>query len=151
MRKITHIVLHTAAHGNSLETAKDTTAKEIDSWHRQRGWRMIGYHFVVRFDGAIEVGRPLEMVPAHVAGFNSTTVGICFSGSGDHKPLTMCQLRTGLMLCRDLCKQFNLTPDAVIGHREINALVPPKYKTTKSCPGKMVDLDNFRKVLKGML
>jgi N-acetylmuramoyl-L-alanine amidase len=90
-RTIERIVWHTAAHGRDGQ-AFDTTAAQIDQWHRERGWSEIGYNAVIRFSGAIEQGRDPRKIPAGVAGLNQTTYHICFSGHGDIAPLTPQQL-----------------------------------------------------------
>jgi hypothetical protein len=38
---------------------------EIRRWHLARGWNDIGYHFVIRPDGEVEVGRMLHEIGAH--------------------------------------------------------------------------------------
>ncbi len=53
---------------------------DIDRWHRERGMRCIGYHFVVYRDGSIHVGRAIEEVGAHCKGHNSISIGICYIG-----------------------------------------------------------------------
>ena len=63
---IRYLVVHCAATPPEM----DIGAKEIDLWHRQRGWSGIGYHFVIRRDGRVEAGRPLDRPGAHAQGFN---------------------------------------------------------------------------------
>ena len=58
----------------------DIGSWEIRKWHLAKGWKDIGYHFVIRLNGAIEQGRPVEQVGAHVQGHNSTTIGVCYVG-----------------------------------------------------------------------
>ena len=58
-------------------------ATEIDQWHRDRGWSMIGYHRVIRLDGSVEQGRPYTRRGAHVSGNNQNTIGICMIGGLD--------------------------------------------------------------------
>lgn len=84
MRKITEIIIHCSA---TVE-GKDFTARDIDRWHRQRGFQMIGYNYIIRIDGTIEIGRPIEMVGAHCVGHNRNSIGICYIGglSSDGKP-----------------------------------------------------------------
>ncbi len=44
----------------------DQTVKQIQAFHQDtRGWTDIGYHFLVRADGAIYEGRPFETWGAH--------------------------------------------------------------------------------------
>lgn len=75
-KKTEWIVIHCAATPPDMEV----TAKMIDQWHRDRGWDGIGYHYVIRRDGVIEGGRPLEAQGAHVKGYNAVSVGICLAG-----------------------------------------------------------------------
>lgn len=62
----------------------DIGAEEIRAWHvDERGWSDIGYHYVIRRNGRIELGRDLGDVGAHVRGYNSVSVGICLVGGID--------------------------------------------------------------------
>ena len=56
--------------------------KDIDRWHRLRGFMRVGYHYVIPFDGTLQKGRDLSDVGAHVArnGHNHDSVGICLIG-----------------------------------------------------------------------
>ena len=77
MREIKRIIVHCSATGPS----QDIGAKEIRLWHtRDNGWRDIGYHGVIRRDGTLESGRPLDQVGAHCTNYNSTSIGICLVG-----------------------------------------------------------------------
>lgn len=145
-----YIVWHTAAHGNpATGEVYDTTARQIDAWHRAQGWNKIGYHFVVRLDGTIEEGRLLSEAGAHVRGLNRQAIGICFSGHGDLKPLTEAQLRAGVSLTVALCRWWNIPAHRVIGHREVNELIKAgalgvEYRVSKTCPGRLVDMRDVR-------
>lgn len=157
MRKIKSIVLHTAAHGDVQKgIAYDTTRAQINAWHKERGWSGIGYHYVIRFDGTIERGRPITESGAHVAGFNSDTVGICMSGHGDIAGWTPKQLDALATLVIELMDEFFDDEDlptslsemskVLWGHREVNLRVKPgsQYRTTKTCPGKLINMDAIR-------
>lgn len=61
----------------------DIGVKEIDEWHKQRGWSGIGYHWVIRRNGVIEDGRPINKVGAHVKGYNTGSLAICLVGGVD--------------------------------------------------------------------
>jgi N-acetyl-anhydromuramyl-L-alanine amidase AmpD len=87
---VKYIVIHCSATKPTI----DVGAVEIDQWHKAKGWAGIGYHFVIRRNGTIEPGRPLDqshtpgwqiMQGAHVAGWNSQSVGICLIGGIDDK------------------------------------------------------------------
>ena len=79
MRKIKQIVIHCTA----TKEGKDYTVKDVDRWHKERGWKGIGYHFLIRLDGDIEVGRPIEAIGAHVKNFNKESIGIVYVGGLD--------------------------------------------------------------------
>jgi len=62
----------------------DVTAKDIDRWHRERGFLKIGYHFFIRRDGTREKGREINEAGAHVAGYNHKSVAVCMAGGSKH-------------------------------------------------------------------
>ena len=73
MRRIEEIIIHHSA-------SKDVSAATIDKWHKQRGFKKIGYHYVIRQYGTIELGRDIREVGAHAKGRNSYSIGICLTG-----------------------------------------------------------------------
>ena len=79
MRKINKIVVHCTA----TPEGRPVSVEEIDSWHKQRGWSQIGYHYVVQLDGTINQGRPLNISGAHVKGHNKYSIGITYVGGCD--------------------------------------------------------------------
>lgn len=128
-RPVEYIVIHCSATKPSM----DIGAKEIDRWHKDRGWRMIGYHLVIRRDGSTESGRPLNAdhvlepneVGAHVEGKNSVSIGICMVGGVTEASVnvpennfTPDQWDTLVRIVAIYRKQF---PGAkVVGHRDLN-------------------------------
>ena len=87
MRKIKYIVLHCSATKEGVPFG----IEDIDRWHRQRGFRKVGYHYVILLDGTIRKGRDIAQVGAHVQGSNANSIGICYIGGldadGKPKPL----------------------------------------------------------------
>lgn len=79
MRKIDMIIVHCSA----TKPSQDIGVSEIDKWHKQQGWEEIGYHFVIRRNGQIENGRPVEKIGAHCKGHNADSIGICLVGGID--------------------------------------------------------------------
>lgn len=67
-------------HGAWTRPDQDIGVEEIRAWHLDRGFEDIGYHYVIRRDGTVEIGRSLEFLGAHVKGHNSESVGICLAG-----------------------------------------------------------------------
>ena len=90
MRRIDYIAIHCSATRANVDEnitlpGEDIGVKEIRKWHtdpepKGRGWSDIGYHYVIRRSGEVEIGRPLEKIGAHVSGYNSCSVGICLVG-----------------------------------------------------------------------
>lgn len=76
MRDINLIVVHCSDSYDYM----DVGVKDIRKWHIERGFADIGYHYVVRRDGSVEVGRDFEEVGAHAHGFNANSIGICWVG-----------------------------------------------------------------------
>lgn len=139
-RPLAWVVVHTAGAPNG----RDQSAAAIRRYHMMsNGWKDIGYHFVVRKDGTVELGRPLAQPGAHVAGFNDASIGISFTGNGDLADFTLAQYDAGLALVRLLQTNFCIPCERVIGHREA-AAAGDAPATSKTCPGARVDMDRFR-------
>lgn len=103
-------------------------AATIKEWHLRRGWRDIGYNYVIKRDGTVQGGRDtdedgdyMEEVGAHVRGYNSISLGVCLVGGMDWegKPdfnFTRQQMASLEKLVEQLKKEY---PSAeVIGHRD---------------------------------
>lgn len=122
-KKTDLLVVHCAA-----TEAQDFGAKEIDVWHRKRGFVCIGYHFVIRRDGTVEFGRPSNTQGAHVQGYNHRSIGICLMGGGaakENRNFTSEQYETLEKLIRDI--QGHYVGLHILGHRDIP-------KVDKWCP-----------------
>lgn len=127
MRKIKSIILHVSDSPDDL----DIGAKEIREWHLQKGWSDIGYHYVIKKNGEIEIGRELEKPGAHVRGHNVDSIGICWVGRQNITNKAYAAL-THLLL--NLLDKYNLSCQNILGHYEIN----PK----KTCPN--IEMEDYR-------
>lgn len=76
MRNIDKIIIHCSA----TPEGRKVTVDEIRQWHLQRGWKDIGYHYVIYPDGTIHRGRPEAVVGAHCSGYNKNSIGVCYIG-----------------------------------------------------------------------
>lgn len=76
MRKITKIILHCSA----TPEGKAYTIDDVRRWHKERGWRDVGYHYVIHLDGSVHQGRPEQQTGAHCLGQNRCSIGICYIG-----------------------------------------------------------------------
>lgn len=145
MKTIDTIVIHCSA----TREGQDVRASDIDKWHRERGFREIGYNYVVGLDGTVEVGRPLTSDGAHCAekdpsgkSYNKHSVGICYVGgldaSGRAKDTRTGPQKTALAnLVYELIKTYPITQ--VIGHRDASPDldgdgVISSDEWTKQCP-----------------
>ena len=130
-RKITEIIVHCAA----TPEGKDFTVDDITRWHKQRGFRTIGYHHVVYRDGSVHPGRPEGEIGAHCTGPTAGAMGVCDGGGGaaDGEPAPATrppdQRKALLMLLRRLRAKY---PNAKIhGHRDFAAKACPSFDATK--------------------
>lgn len=119
---VKYIVIHCSA----TLPGQQCDAETIDRWHRQRGWDMIGYHYVVMPGGEVQHGRPLFYQGAHVGtpvDYNPQSIGVCYVGGLDSSGATADtrteqQKATLLKLLRHLKRLY---PKAkIVGHRDLN-------------------------------
>lgn len=132
MRKIDTIIIHCAA----TKPAQDIGVKEIDLWHRQRGWKGIGYHFVIRRDGRIEKGRPIGEVGAHASGHNTGSIGVCLVGgiNAAGKPeanYTPQQWEALRQFIADLKTAHGVKSERIIGHNQVSSKACPCFDVPK--------------------
>lgn len=127
MMKVEKIIIHCSA----TPEGRDVTAAQIDRWHRARGFRCIGYHFVVRLDGSVERGRPENEIGAHCLGENARSIGVCYIGGIDRDTLKPKDTRTPAqrIALRKLVRQLEVRyPGATVhGHREFAAKACPCF------------------------
>ncbi len=137
-RKINLIVIHCSA----TREDRDYTPEQLTRDHLSRGFNSAGYNFYIRKDGTVIHMRPLELIPAHVTGFNRNSIGICYEGgldcaSNPSDTRTSKQKEAIIELLIKLVVQF---PDSEIcGHRDLspdknkNGIIEP-WEWTKLCP-----------------
>tara|TARA_R110000868_G_scaffold157974_3_gene385626 strand:- start:994 stop:1440 length:447 start_codon:yes stop_codon:yes gene_type:complete len=138
MRQINLIVVHCSATPEGV----DYKEADIDKWHKARGWRGTGYHYVVDLDGTIEVGRPEAQIGAHSKGHNANSIGVCYIGGVDSrgKSKDTRTLRQHLGLSTIISKLHNKYLNAsVVGHRDLSLDIDgdgivQKHEWTKDCP-----------------
>ncbi len=125
MRDIKYIAVHCTA------TSQKTSITAIQRyWRENLGWKMPGYHFIIKADGALVNLLPIQEVSNGVKGFNSEAINVCYIGGIDKKGApkdnrTLAQKETLLNVLKVLKKKF---PTAIIqGHRDF-----PNVK--KACP-----------------
>jgi N-acetyl-anhydromuramyl-L-alanine amidase AmpD len=126
MRRITLLVIHCSA----VRPDQTSSAAQIDTWHRQRGWKLgIGYHYVIRRNGEIEEGRPEWLTGAHCQHHNAHSIGICYEGGLDirGRPADTRTAAQRIALRHLLEKLHQRYPSAlIVGHHDLNP--------QKACP-----------------
>jgi N-acetylmuramoyl-L-alanine amidase len=128
-RKISEIIVHCSA----TPAGRDVRAADINAWHKKRGFKCIGYHYVIKLDGTVERGRSESTIGAHCLGHNVNSIGVCYVGGCD-ADMSPCDTRTDaqkqslLALLADLRRRY---PDAKIyGHRDFAAKACPSFDAT---------------------
>jgi len=140
LRTINLIVIHCSA----TEEGKDYSVADITQWHQARGFKTIGYHFLIHSDGSIdgelEGCRPIQEIGAHAKGYNRNSIGICYIGGLRYgKPAdtrTPAQIESLRCLVKALRSVF---PSEVVGHRDLSVdlngdgVISPQ-EWMKACP-----------------
>lgn len=132
-RKVDLIIIHCSDTFDYM----DIGAEEIRKWHvEENGWSDIAYHFIVKRDGTIDMGRDIdgdgdifEEIGAHTYGYNKNSIGICMVGGKGpggfpEDNFTDVQYRTLVELTRYIKTSY--TNATVHGHNE--------YSSVKTCP-----------------
>jgi len=124
-KKTNKIIIH------YTETAEhqEYDVNDVREWHLNRGFSDIGYHFLVKLDGTVQIGRQVDLVGAHCHGQNYDSVGICYVGGkcndgslGDTRtPEQMKSINIVIAFVRSM---YGYIP--TYGHRDFS---------NKDCPG----------------
>lgn len=127
MRKIDKIIVHCSA----TPQFKDFDVEDIRDWHvNGNGWSDVGYHYIIKLDGEIQVGRLEKKIGAHVKGVNRSSIGICYIGGMDRQMKEWQDTRTKeqkeslLKVINDLLEKY---PGSIVyGHKD--------FTNKKACP-----------------
>lgn len=130
-REVTEIVVH----WTETPTNKNIGSEEINKIHLESGLNGIGYHYVIRRDGSLQRGRPINIQGEHVTvnKHNERSIGIVFVG-GINAPsgtpnlenfisvqsLTRSQFNTFDHLCRAFFARF--PGGQAVGHNDIDPI-----------------------------
>lgn len=121
----THIIVHHTA-GADRE-ALDREA--IRRFHvEERGWRDIGYHYVVERVGEVYVaimGRPMHHAGAHAPGFNRRALGVALVGDFTESGPPIEQLRVSARLIAGLCVSLDIELANIHSHRQVGSTACP--------------------------
>ena len=122
-------------HCSATKPSMDIGLREIKRWHvDDNGWRDVGYHYIIRRNGEVELGRSNRDTGAHAAGYNHKSISLCMVGGmaedNSAENNFTAQQWTALL---DLVKQIKVDyPEAnVIGHNEISEKKCPSFDVQK--------------------
>lgn len=119
-RQIDTIIIH---HTSVVGDETDYSVEQIRQWHLKRGFKDIGYHFIIRRTGEIEAGRALSLSGAHAKHRNKNSIGIALVGYAE---FTLAQYNSLKTLLGELTTEY--------GIRKIE-------RHHDKCPGKSVDVE----------
>lgn len=127
MRRIDKIIVHCTA----TPAGREVTVADVKAWHKARGFRTIGYHYLVYLDGTVHAGRRESEPGAHCLGQNARSIGVCYVGGLDaatgepRDTRTPAQRRALRALVGSLRRRY---PNATVhGHREFAAKACPCF------------------------
>lgn len=130
MRQINEIIVHCTA----TKEGQNFKVDDINRWHKQRGWNMIGYHYVVYLDGTIHQGRSEDQIGAHCLKHNTNSIGVVYVGgldaNGKPKDTRTEAQKQGLRkLLTELKRKY---PKATIhSHKDFAPKACPSFDATK--------------------
>jgi len=124
--------------------AEEKDAQQVRKNHLSRGWRDVGYNYIIERDGTVVKGRSLELPGAHCAasGMNHKSVGIALIGNFEVRSPTEQQIKALISLLKKLKKELNFPEKNILPHKNV-----PGAKTL--CPGKNFPFSRLLESLKG--
>ncbi|RXI44168.1 N-acetylmuramoyl-L-alanine amidase [Clostridium tetani] len=120
------IILHHAE-------AINCSIEDIHTWHLHNGWSGCGYHYFIRKNGNIYIGRPENSLGAHCINYNSVSIGICVEGNYMVEYMPLAQKNSLIELIKYLCNKYGIKE--IYGHGELNST---------NCPGRNYPLAQIR-------
>ena len=133
MRNVDREVTEVVVHWTETHTNKNIGSEEINRYHVGLGIDGIGYHYVIRRDGSLQRGRPVNIKGQHapINNHDVRSISIAFVGgynipTGTPNPeqflsaqsLTRSQFNTFDHFCRAF---YNVFPGGqIVGHNDID-------------------------------
>lgn len=114
----------------------------IDQEHRNEGWAMCGYSFMISGDGTVYQGRPSNVVPAAAQDLNTPSIDVCLLGDfepgtdGFESSVPQAQWQALCDLSVELHQHYP-TIEHTIGHRDVSGIVGDPSVST-ACPGQIL-------------
>ena len=132
-----YIVIHHTA-------AEEKNARQVKQYHLSKGWKDVGYNYIIEKEGVVVPGRSLEIPGAHTKadGMNYKSIGITLIGNLELRRPTEQQLISLLDLTVKLQRTYDIPKENVLLHREVagaNTLCPGKFFPTKELSLQLIE------------
>ncbi len=117
-------------HSTQTKPNADISIRNVDEWHRKRGLLKVGYHFFIKRDGVIEVGRNPNEIGAHIKEQDSTSISVCIAGGLNTRGVVAPdyvkeQIESLFVLIRTL--KYMYSNAKVVGHRDLSETECPSF------------------------
>jgi N-acetylmuramoyl-L-alanine amidase len=140
INKPKNIIIHHSLVKNSLN--KDQFSA-ICHYHEEKGWgKKTGYHYVIVANGKVYEGKKEEEAGCHCKenNMNLLSLGICLTGNFDLDEPTNPQIFALRDLLKKLTVKYRISSNNIFFHKD--------FATYKSCPGKNMDRNFIRNLVK---
>lgn len=134
-----YIIIHHSA-------TDEGSALHFYKYHRSKGWKDLGYHFVIdngsenKQDGQIEVSprwiKQQDGAHCQAGNMNSRGIGICLVGNFSKDRVSDRQMASLVYLVNELKNYYKIPQDHIMGHGQVKGA-----KT--ECPGKKFPWKEF--------
>jgi N-acetylmuramoyl-L-alanine amidase len=127
-------------------TAQNVSVHIIDEMHKARGWRGIGYHYLIHKDLAgnwiVSKGRKENERGAHCPGKNDC-IGVCAAGNYQVDVVPPALYRLLRRLCVTLCNKYEWNSSKLYYHRQFRDTLCPGDNLIGWLPKLMEDIDEM--------
>ncbi|MFH1411909.1 MAG: N-acetylmuramoyl-L-alanine amidase [Candidatus Omnitrophota bacterium] len=139
-----YIIIHHSAtdKGNSMQ---------FDRVHLQKGWKGVGYHFIIdngtlgKDDGQIETSprwiKQTDGAHCKAGKMNEKGIGICLVGNFSEERVSEKQMGSLAYLVKELKRFYKIPAKNIMGHGQVSGA-----KT--ECPGKKFPWEQLKKTMK---
>jgi len=124
--------------------AEERDAMQVRRNHLRRGWRDVGYNYIIERNGLVVPGRSLQIPGAHcrASGMNFKSIGIALIGNLEvHEPAEQ-QVRSLVGLISWLQREHGISKESILPHNRV-----PGAKTL--CPGRHFPFEQIMTQLGG--
>lgn len=133
--EVKYLVIHHSV------TDHDATPDDIALYHKARGFKGIGYHFIITSDGKVWYVGDVGTARANVANMNEQVIGICMVGDfTKHLPSDE-QITSAHLLCKFFIDQPQWPNannwDDVVAHKQLDSTACPGTSWDKTQEGDM--------------